>query len=456
MKRISFQTKLSIVFLVLSVGTLLVSNFFILRKVLLQQKEDLRLRIRDTIAIAGKTIPADKLASIAPRLESENTPVYQEIKQILTQIRDMDPLIDNVYTMVKTPKQEIWQFVVDSGDRKGVYVHPGQIFDVSGYPQMQTAFSGPSVDNEINSDRWGAWLSGYAPVLDSRGQAIAVIGLDVKADSIRQMQMLLAKGFISVLSLAIVLSLLLAWLFSRGLTQSLRSLMEGVRLVGKGDLSKKVTVKSRDELGELAGAFNKMTDDLLKAQSQLQRSYLNTIRSLAQALEAKDFYTRGHSERVTEYAMGIAAQMGLSARETELLREVCVLHDIGKIGIPENILTKNSPLTPEEWSIMKTHPEIGEAILRPIDFIRDGLEIVKQHHERPDGNGYPLGLKGSEISLLASITAVADTFDAMTTDRPYRKGLSREEAIAALRENKGSQFAAEPVDAFIRFLQKKS
>ncbi|MDD5512851.1 MAG: HD domain-containing protein, partial [Candidatus Omnitrophica bacterium] len=105
---------------------------------------------------------------------------------------------------------------------------------------------------------------------------------------------------------------------------------------------------------------------------------------------------------------------------------------------------------------MKTHPEIGEAILRPIDFIRDGLEIVKQHHERPDGNGYPLGLKGSEISLLASITAVADTFDAMTTDRPYRKGLSREEAIAALRENKGSQFAAEPVDAFIRFLQKKS
>jgi HD-GYP domain-containing protein (c-di-GMP phosphodiesterase class II) len=132
------------------------------------------------------------------------------------------------------------------------------------------------------------------------------------------------------------------------------------------------------------------------------------------------------------------------------------LHDIGKIGIPENILTKNSPLTPEEWSVMKTHPEIGEAILRPIDFIRDGLAIVKQHHERPDGNGYPLGLKGNEISLLASITAVADTFDAMTTDRPYRKGLSQEEAIAALRENKGGQFASEPVDAFIRFLQKRS
>jgi HD-GYP domain-containing protein (c-di-GMP phosphodiesterase class II) len=199
-----------------------------------------------------------------------------------------------------------------------------------------------------------------------------------------------------------------------------------------------------------------MTDDLLKAHSQLQRSYLNTIRSLAQALEAKDFYTRGHSERVTEYAMGIAGQMGLPAGEIELLREVCVLHDIGKIGIPENILTKNSPLTPEEWSVMKTHPEIGEAILQPIDFIRDGLAIVKQHHERPDGNGYPLGLKGNEISLLASITAVADTFDAMTTDRPYRKGLSQEEAIAALRENKGGQFASEPVDAFIRFLQKRS
>lgn len=163
------------------------------------------------------------------------------------------------------------------------------------------------------------------------------------------MQLLLAKRFFWILFLGIILSLLMGWLVSRGVTSPLRSLILGVREVGRGNLEQRVNVKSKDEIQELADAFNKMTKGLQETQTKLQQHYLDTVKSLARAPEAKDPYTRGHSERVSRYAVNIAKHLGLPDRDIKLLGDLCILHDIGKIGIPEGILTKPFALSEEEW-----------------------------------------------------------------------------------------------------------
>lgn len=457
MRRIGFQLKLSIIFIIILVFSLVGSTYFIYRRAIIQQKEELRGKILSLAKLASMLIDGDKHTQIKPVRESQDSEIYKEIKAILQKIKDSDPVIDSVYTMVKTDKENLWMFVVDSGDRKReVMAYCGERYDVSPYPQMQRAFELPSVDKELTVDKWGVWLSGYAPIYNQQGQAVAIVGLDVSAKSIQQMQGLLAKRFLGVLVLVIVISLVMSWFIAESVSRPLRILTQGVREVSKGNFTQKVEVKSRDELQELAGAFNKMTDALLDMQTKLQRYYLNTVKALVRALEAKDHYTKGHSERVTHYAVNIAKRLGLSKEDIELLQEVCLLHDIGKIGIPERILVKSGPLSEEERLIVQQHPRIGEDILSYIEFLRPGLTIVRDHHERPDGKGYPNGLKSEEISILAAIVSVADAFDAMTSNRPYRQAFTKEEAITILKENQDKQFSAQVVDAFIDSLKKSS
>jgi HD-GYP domain-containing protein (c-di-GMP phosphodiesterase class II) len=457
MVKINFQTKLTIIFIAALVTVLLVTNYFVYRKAIIEQKEELRGKILSLVKLASMMVDGDLHSQIKLERESQNTASYQEIKKILTDIRNIDSVIDNVYTMVKTNEKDIWAFVVDSGDRQNRSIaYCGEYYNISRFPEMGSAFNAPNVDKNLTRDKWGIWLSGYAPIYNRQGQAVAIVGLDVSAQSIHNLQMVLIRRFLWVLLFGIIFSIWLGWFVAKSITNPLRSLMEGVREVGKGNLEHTVLVKSKDELEELAISFNKMTDALLKAQKKLHRSFLNTIKALAQALEAKDPYTRGHSERVTHYAVNIGKHLGLDAKDIETLQEVCVLHDVGKIGMPERVLTKPAPLTEEEWKIMQKHPHIGEEILNPIDFIKEGISIIRDHHERLDGKGYPRGLKGNQISQLAAITGVADAYDAMTTDRPYRKGLSKEEAIAILEQNKGTQFDSRAVEAFIEFLRESA
>ncbi|MDP2044183.1 MAG: HD-GYP domain-containing protein, partial [Candidatus Omnitrophota bacterium] len=233
-------------------------------------------------------------------------------------------------------------------------------------------------------------------------------------------------------------------------------LILGAKEVGRGNLNFKVKIQSKDEIGELADTFNKMTDGIQKTQVKLQQYYLDTIRSLARALEAKDSYTKGHSQRVSEYALNLAKCLRLNQEEIKLLEELSILHDIGKIGIPEKVLNKQGPLSEEEWRLIKKHPEIGEDILKHIEFLKPGISIVSHHHERPDGKGYPHGLKKEKISLLASIVAIADAYDAMTSDRPYRKAFAKDEAIAMIEKNTGTQFDNRVVEAFIEYLHTQT
>ena len=167
----------------------------------------------------------------------------------------------------------------------------------------------------------------------------------------------------------------------------------------------------------------------------------------------RDQYTERHSVNVTRLSVRTAQSMNLTPGEIECLEISSILHDIGKIAIPDNILLKPGSLTDEEYDTIKTHPEIGENILKSIKLFETERKIVRHHHERWDGKGYPDGLSGKEIPLLSRILSVADAYDAMTSDRPYRKGLPVEKAIGELRRNTGTQFDKEIVDAFIVTIQ---
>jgi putative nucleotidyltransferase with HDIG domain len=172
-------------------------------------------------------------------------------------------------------------------------------------------------------------------------------------------------------------------------------------------------------------------------------------------LEAKDPYTRGHSDRVAEYSVKIAEKMGLPADKVEMLGEAALLHDIGKLGIQEMVLTKKAVLTDEDWRLIRKHPEIGEEILKPVSLDQELLAIVRGHHERYDGNGYPDRLSGENIDILTAIVAAADSYDAMTSKRAYKNTMTEAEAIEELKSNSGLQFNPNVVDAFVKVLKEK-
>jgi HD-GYP domain-containing protein (c-di-GMP phosphodiesterase class II) len=186
-----------------------------------------------------------------------------------------------------------------------------------------------------------------------------------------------------------------------------------------------------------------------KLQQTITDAYKSTIKALAASIDAKDKYTSGHSERVMEYALIGARSMGLSPSELEIVEYAGILHDCGKIGIPDNILTKPEPLSPDEWTIIRQHPSIGANIIKDIPFLEKARELVLYHHERYDGKGYPAGLANDCIPLGARLIAVADTFDSMTTSRSYRAALRAEQAEKELLRCSGSQFCPVAVREFL-------
>ena len=183
---------------------------------------------------------------------------------------------------------------------------------------------------------------------------------------------------------------------------------------------------------------------------RLQQTFLETSEALAEAIELRDAYTGGHTRRVTKYSLATGAELGLDQSELEKLRLAAILHDIGKLGVDDGVLRKPGRLAKKEFEQMKKHPTLGSAILDEVQYLKPVLPGIRSHHERVDGRGYPGGLRGRKIPLIARIIAVADTYDAMTSDRPYRKGLAKKAAIKELVDCCGSQFDKRVVEAFLR------
>lgn len=208
--------------------------------------------------------------------------------------------------------------------------------------------------------------------------------------------------------------------------------------------------------GQVASAIEnaRLYRKLKESYDRISEAYLLTVKALTLAIDAKDHYTYGHSQRVAHYSLAIAREMNYSDVELARLERACYLHDVGKIGIPESILNKPEALTFEEFEVMKSHPDKGAEILKDIPFLNRVMGIIRHHHERFDGGGYSGGLSGDDIPLSSRIMAVADTFDAMTSDRPYRKGRTQTEAFDEVRRCSGSQFDPKVVDAFVKAFQK--
>ena len=189
-----------------------------------------------------------------------------------------------------------------------------------------------------------------------------------------------------------------------------------------------------------------------RLSQDVEKTYVETINALAMAVDARDPYTRGHSKRVGDYCIKIAEAFGIDKETVKMLRDASIVHDIGKIGIPDEILRKTTPLTKEEVKLIQQHPIIGYNILRPIRSFEKLSNLIRCHHERLDGKGYPKGLKAKDISLPLNIMIVADAFDAMTSNRPYRRAMSIVEAKKELKKYSGTLFEKEVVDKFIEII----
>lgn len=248
-------------------------------------------------------------------------------------------------------------------------------------------------------------------------------------------------------ALALFLAAIVAFLAARALSRPVVELADKARLIAEGNLSQRVKVRGTRELAELSQTFNHMTESLERSMEKLklaakenQELFINSIRTLAAAIDAKDPYTRGHSERVARYAVVLARHYGMTPEEIRKVRIAALLHDVGKIGIDDRILRKPTALTDEEFEVMKTHPTKGALIMGQIPQLRDVVPGIKYHHEKWEGGGYPDGLVREEIPLLARIVTVADTFDAMTTTRPYQKAMALEYVVARIQSFSGTRF----------------
>ena len=261
--------------------------------------------------------------------------------------------------------------------------------------------------------------------------------------------------------LAVFLSVGLSIISARRITSPLQVLAQSSRAIARGDFSQRVHVKTRTEIGELATTFNTMSEELEQFVEDLKRAaeenknlFMGSIQMLAGAVDEKDPYTRGHSDRVTKYSLMIAKEMGMDPEFLEILRISAQLHDVGKIGIEDRILKKPGTLTPEEFEIMKTHTTKGANILRPVPQLREMLPGIELHHEALNGRGYPYGLKGDEIPLLARVIAVADTFDALTTNRPYQQAHDPVEALRIIQNLSGQRLDPKAVAALLAVFER--
>ncbi|MBN1522713.1 MAG: HD domain-containing protein [Candidatus Aureabacteria bacterium] len=454
----SFQAKVTLVLILslLFIGAL--NNFLIYQYALDSQFNAIRNKLKVIAQTAALMIDADVISRIPLRKEGMNTPEYKAIVRKLEEIKKANPPIKFIYTMAPTEKKGVCRFIVDPDVptekeiAQGLTNYPGDEYDASRFVEMCKAFEGPAADTKLETDEWGVTLSGYAPIRDKNKKAVAILGVDMMADDVFSLQKQVHRRAVLVLGLGILLSFILGFLISKRISSPIKKLVEGTHHVAGGNLDHLVEVSGADELVELAKSFNDMSMSLSKARKRLLKYFYNIVQSLIRVMEARDPYTKGHSEKVAEYAEKIALKMGVPDEKVELLKEIALLHDIGKLGIQEKILNKKGKLTEEEWEIIRKHPIIGEDILKPVHISQEMLTIVRSHHERFDGNGYPDKLSGESINILASIVSVADAYDAMTSPRAYRPALNREKAVEELKKNSGTQFHADVVETFISIM----
>ena len=424
------------------------------------QFEGLRTYLKSIASTAAMTIKSEYLTEIPLTKEGVNSQGYQIISQQLKSIKAANPQIQYIYILSKVDSGKVWKFVVDldeTGDngvlQKGS--KPGTPYDAGRFKQMLEGFNAPTADTKLEKDEWGNTLSGYAPIRDQLGKPIAVLGVDMDASNIYKMENQVIKRLWILLFIGILFAVVLGFVISQRVIGPINKLIKGIEYIKEGNWHHQVRVRGDDELSLLAQAFNDMAHSLDQSQKRLNSYFYDSVKSLVMLLEARDHYTLGHSEAVAYYSEKIALRMGIDSQIVDRFKRVVLLHDIGKVGVRDSILLKPDELDQEEWNIIKTHPVLGEQILRPMINDPQMLAIVRNHHERFDGKGYPDQLSRDKIPLLVAIVTVADSYDAMISNRSYRNALSKEQAIEQLVNNRGTQFHPDIVDVFLLILREE-
>ena len=600
----------------------------------------LRNELVATARTASVLIDGDKHEQLTASGDDKSE-LYVEIKAQLKAIKAANPKIRYIYTMVKTEKANMWEFIVDAEENPELMSYLGDPFDVSSYPEMQLAFEKPTADTEITTDKWGNWLSGYAPIHDRNGEAVAIVGIDMSANAVKEIIREDQRDLLIPIGILLLLSAVIGFSAASRISRAITSMLDAAKRIAEGDYDQRIQVQTTDEFGELAASLNTMakniservgslagtaivdglTDlnnhryfqerldveikraerynrqlallmidvdgfarfnainghvlgdsalkkiaDIIKdcsretditarysgeefvvvmpeadereammaaariammvATQQFNTKHnisipitvsigithypkygenskglidtacealaeakrlgpnsiaypkshgsatadttfeprnnqpsdeviINAVFSLAKAVDARDHYTHRHSEFVARYSAALGRALGLDDKDVTNLSIAGLLHDIGKIGVPDAVLNKLDTLTNDEWSYIDRHPVLGADIVRHLSGLREVVKTILHHHEKYDGSGYPDGMVGEEIPLKARIVSVVDSYHAMISDRPYRAGLSHNQATVELRRCRETQFDPRLVDKFIELLEKE-
>ena len=290
---------------------------------------------------------------------------------------------------------------------------------------------------------------------------VGIVSLGLSMESLETAQRAIRQQIYKAAAVILVAAFFGTLVLSSFITTPVKRLHRGVLSLAGSETFQPVPARSSDELGALTRNFNRMAKtilaqktDLQKKALQLEEAYISMVRVIAASLDARDPYTLGHSTRVARMSCALGRRLGMDEKELSNLERAAIFHDIGKIQTPDDVLLKGERLSQAEEKQMKSHPVDGTEILRMAPFLHRYIPVVRAHHEWYNGEGYPDGIKGDEIPLHAQIIALADAFDAMTTDRPYREALSSEEAIDEILGFRGSQFSPELSDAFAKMVRE--
>ncbi len=424
---------------------------------------------RELLVGTPQTIPGseESVMAMAAPIQA-NGQAYGSVMVIVS----LQSIARSVVGMDPTTEEELWRsglpiiYVVDSEGR--AVFHPDPILSI----EQRSLTHLRIVDEWLQSNRqiqsglvpftaeYGEnkheMIGAYSTVNVTQDLSFGVITMQDEAKALASVGEMRTQTWIISLAFAF-LALIIGAFAARFLTQPIVKLSSAAEQIAAGDLSTRVESHNITEIGTLGASFNTMSDKLeehiaklAKAAAENRELFVGTVKALAAAIDGKDKYTRGHSERVARISVAIGRQMNLPEDEIETLRISALLHDIGKIAIDDSILKKPAALTDEEFTIMKTHPIKGYKIMSQIPAMKEFLPGMYMHHEMVNGKGYPQGLTDEQIPLQAKIVSVADTFDAMTIDRPYSKGKVLSEALEQIQNLVGTRYDRSVVEALIK------
>ncbi len=326
-------------------------------------------------------------------------------------------------------------------------------------PLLSRGTFGDTRADEVVRD--GRRIIEYTSPISFAGRHVGIASLGLSMGGLETAQRSIRQRILLAAAVILVAAFIVTLLLSSFITTPVKRLHRGVLSLAGSETFQPVAARSSDELGALTRNFNRMAETILaqktalqKKAVQLEEAYISMVRVIAASLDARDPYTMGHSTRVARMACALGRFLGMDEAELSNLERAAIFHDLGKIQTPDDVLLKGEPLSRAEEEQMKSHAADGTEILRMAPFLHRYIPVVRAHHEWYNGDGYPDGIKGDKIPLHAQLIALADAFDAMTTDRPYRQALSTEEAIDEILQFRGTQFSPELADAFAKMVRE--